>query len=63
MKAVKIDIKQTWIDHQHLIYREAVYGEPFMAKCATNEVIQTGDITYKEITYFPVKVQEFGKSE
>lgn len=61
MKACKIDIKQTWVDFKHGIYREAVYDQMnamFLEEGKTLDIA-----TFKENTYYPVKVYEPGYLE
>ena len=59
MKAIKIDVKQTWVDVPHGIYREAVH-ERMRVAIENNENLPTENAMFKEVTYFPIKVYEPG---
>jgi hypothetical protein len=58
MKAIKIDIKQTWVDVPHGVYREAVRDHMLQAFRETGKT--PTQVTTLEVTYFPMKVYEPG---
>lgn len=63
MKACKIEIKQTWVELEYPIYREAVRDKIEAHFMEEGKMPDVGTFTVKELTYYPVKVYEVGKFE